>query len=220
MTDLQLRVAGVVAGVGFLAAILLPAAGRLDLPTIWVYLGVTAALSTIGMAHMDPGLIRERFKPGPGDWDAAVVLLGPMYLAHLIVAGIDLGRFHWSDTVPLPLIVVGFFALVAGTAVTLWGMNANPYFSPKIRLQPDRGQHVIDIGPYAHVRHPGYAGAIVLFLGSGLALGSWLSLIPAFGAIIGILWRTVVEDRFLRAQLPGYADYATRVKYRLVPGIW
>lgn len=221
MSEVILRAVGVLAGVGFIAAILLPAAGRLDLTRIWAYLAVTALMAAVGIARMDPGLIRERFKPGPGTWDWPVLLLlGPGYVGHLIVAGLDIGRCHWSDAMPLPLIVAGFAVFAAGNALCLWSMVANPYFSPKIRLQPDRGQTVVSQGPYAYLRHPGYAGAGLMLIGSGFALGSWWSLLPVALALIGLVWRTAREDQFLKANLPGYADYVARVPSRLLPGIW
>lgn len=221
MSAFLLRVVGVLSGVGFIAVILLPSAGRLDLTRIWVYLAVTALMAAVGIARMDPGLIRERFKPGPGAWDRPVeLLLGPGYPAHLVVAGLDIGRFHWSAAMPTLLVVLGFVAYAVGNAFCLWSMIVNPYFSPKIRLQSDRGQTVVSNGPYAYLRHPGYAGAAVMLVGSAFALGSWASLIPSIIAVVGLVWRTSWEDRFLKANLPGYAGYAARVPYRLIPRIW
>jgi protein-S-isoprenylcysteine O-methyltransferase Ste14 len=221
MRNVMLRTTGFVVGVGFIAVLLLVPAGRLDIARFDWYLAVTALLSAIGIARMDPGLLQERIWPGPGKWDPAVALLViPGYVVHLVVAGLDGGRYHWSDTVPPSLVAIGLAAYVIGNAIVLWGMQANPYFSPKVRLQTDRGQTVISTGPYAYLRHPGYAGANIMLAGSALALGSWIAMIPAALAIAGLVWRTAYEDRFLQANLPGYTAYAERVRYRLLPGVW
>jgi protein-S-isoprenylcysteine O-methyltransferase Ste14 len=122
--------------------------------------------------------------------------------------------------VPTPLRFAALAALALGLALMLWAMHVNPFFSSAMRIQKERGQHVVEAGPYRWVRHPGYAGGIPAMAASGLVLSSWLA--AGFG-ILGALWllrRTIVEDRMLRAELPGYADYARRVPSRLVPGLW
>jgi protein-S-isoprenylcysteine O-methyltransferase Ste14 len=108
----------------------------------------------------------------------------------------------------------------AGFAFGLWATHVNRFFSSVVRIQRERGHHVVTAGPYHWVRHPGYAGAIPAVVASGMALCSWLA--TALGAlgVPLILWRTIVEDRTLRAQLPGYAEYAQRVRWRLLPGVW
>jgi protein-S-isoprenylcysteine O-methyltransferase Ste14 len=98
---------------------------------------------------------------------------------------------------------------------------SNRFFSSIIRIQTDRGQYIVDTGPYAVIRHPGYLGGIVFMLASGPALGSWLA--GAFLVIMSLpflLRRAINEDRILKADLPGYRDYATRVRWRLLPGVW
>ena len=110
-------------------------------------------------------------------------------------------------------------AFGAGYGLALWAMLANRFFSSVIRHQVDRGHYVITTGPYRYVRHPGYTGIIVGVLCSGLALGSWLALVPAGVFVLLILRRTVVEDRFLHEHLDGYAEYAGRVPNRLIPGL-
>jgi protein-S-isoprenylcysteine O-methyltransferase Ste14 len=108
----------------------------------------------------------------------------------------------------------------AGLAFFIWAMHVNRFFSSVVRIQRERGHHVVTGGPYRWVRHPGYAGAIPAAMASGLALCSWLATaIGALGVPL-LLWRTIVEDRTLRAELPGYRDYAQRVRWRLLPGIW
>ena len=140
---------------------------------------------------------------------------------HWIVAGLDRGRFHWSDDVPGWLQGICLFAVAAGYALALWAMRVNRFFSSVIRIQTDRGQHVVTTGPYAFVRHPGYTAGIVILAASGPALGSWLAaaLVVIF-SLPFLLHRAITEDRMLQAELAGYSDYAARVRWLLVPGIW
>jgi protein-S-isoprenylcysteine O-methyltransferase Ste14 len=202
------------------AMILFAAAGRLDLPLYWAYVVVIAALSVGGLFLIGEDLARERMWPGgqPPPWSLRLAFF--LCLLYWAIAGLDRGRFHWSDTVSLPLRLAGLVVFVAGSGVGLWAMHVNRFFSSAVRLQQERGQYVIADGPYRWVRHPGYAAAIPTIVASGLVLCSWLT--TALGAV-GALWlvrRTVVEDRMLRAQLPGYQDYARHVRWRLIPRLW
>lgn len=104
--------------------------------------------------------------------------------------------------------------------ITAWAQAVNRFFEPGVRLQRERGQYVVTSGPYAAVRHPGYAGALMTFAGLALALGSWWALVPAAVAGALLILRTALEDALLRERLEGYADYARRVRFRLVPGVW
>jgi protein-S-isoprenylcysteine O-methyltransferase Ste14 len=202
------------------AVILFAAAGRTDLPLYWVYVAIIAVLSVGGLFLIGEDLARERMRPGgkPPPWSLRFALL--LCCLHWAIAGLDRGRFHWSDTVPLSLRLGALAVLAAGLALTLWAMHVNRFFSSAIRLQTERGQRVVSDGPYRWVRHPGYAGAIPALAASGLVLCSWLA--TTLGAIgsLWLLWRTVVEDRLLRGELPGYVDYARRVRWRLLPGVW
>ena len=203
-----------------LAAILFIAAGRVDLPLYWAYVGVVAAVSVASLYLVSDDLVRERLRPGgrlPGWGLWLATLVG---LAHCVLAGLDRGRLHWSDQVPLALRLAALVVFAAGLALQVWAMHVNPFFSSAVRLQPDRGQHVVDRGPYRIVRHPGYAAGIPAVLASGLVLCSWLA--TALGALgaAWLVWRTVIEDRMLRAGLPGYDGYAGRVRWRLLPGLW
>jgi protein-S-isoprenylcysteine O-methyltransferase Ste14 len=204
-----------------IAAILFAVAGRWDLPMMWAYVGVLGALMVTAMALIDPGLLKERLRSGArkeSRWGLiGIKLVG---WAHLITAAVDVGRLHWTDSVPVGLQVAGLVGFGAGYGLTLWAMIVNRFFSSVIRHQEDRGHYVITTGPYGHVRHPGYTGIIFGILCGGLAIGSWLSLAPAAIFVLLILRRTVVEDRFLHEQLDGYASYAGRVPSRLIPGLW
>ena len=148
------------------------------------------------------------------------ILAVPIMLAHLAIAGLDVGRFHWSDRVPLWVRIVAFGGLIACLSIWALAMHHNKFFSSVIRIQRDRGHRLVDTGPYRIVRHPGYASALTTYLWSALALGSWWSLVP--GAFMTVLFfrRIVLEDRTLQEQLEGYRDYAARVRYRVLPGVW
>jgi protein-S-isoprenylcysteine O-methyltransferase Ste14 len=202
-------------------AILFGCAGRWDVPTFWVFLAVWMAAGVAGAWVIDPDLIAERVLPGPGGRDYGwTALFLPLALGQFVVAGLDVGRYHWSDTVPLAVQVVGLVAMGAALAVAIWASAVNRFFSSVIRIQTERGHRVVTSGPYRFVRHPAYAVAPFLLVGTGLALSSWLA--AAIGVLMMplLLRRTVVEDRILREELTGYADYAARVRYRLLPGVW
>jgi protein-S-isoprenylcysteine O-methyltransferase Ste14 len=127
---------------------------------------------------------------------------------------------HWSDSVPVWLRAVALLLFVLGWVPVIWAMRVNRFFSSAVRIQSERGQHVISDGPYRIVRHPGYTAGLIVILASGVALGSWLSAAIGLLGVPILLRRTMKEDRMLRAELPGYAEYATRVKWRLLPGVW
>jgi protein-S-isoprenylcysteine O-methyltransferase Ste14 len=203
-------------------ALLFGIAGRRDLPILWAYCAVNSGLALAGIFTIDPSLERERWRPGPGGVDrkTTAVLVGLCYVAHIAVACLDTGRFHWSDTVPLGLQLTALIAFAASWAEVAWAMAVNPFFSSVVRIQTERGHHLITAGPYRYVRHPGYAGAIIGILCSALALGSWWSLLPAVAMSFAVLRRAALEDAFLRDNLGGYKTYMEKVRYRLLPGIW
>ncbi|MDQ8757088.1 isoprenylcysteine carboxylmethyltransferase family protein [Sphingosinicella sp. LHD-64] len=146
-------------------------------------------------------------------------MLLPALVAILPVGALDAGPVHWS-TVPGWLVALGYAAMLAGIAVTAWAQAVNPFFEPGVRIQSERHHHVVDTGPYRLVRHPGYVAALLLFFGMALALGSLWALVPAAIAAALLVLRTAWEDRLLQAELPGYADYARRVRGRLIPFLW
>ena len=137
----------------------------------------------------------------------------------VIVAGLD-HRFGWSPVFPTWLNIIGLILIMLGYAFAVWALKENRFFSSMVRIQTDRGHVVCDSGPYRIVRHPGYAGNIVALPGVVLALDSVWTLIPAAVALIISAIRTALEDRTLQEELPGYGDYARRVRYRWIPGIY
>lgn len=196
-------------------------AGRFNLPFFWAVLIAETLVSVIGIRFISKDLIAERMRPRGEDrdrWGKTFIII--LYLLPITIAGFDVGRWHISDTVPLVLQIIGVLMVIAGYNGLCWGMHVNDFFSSAIRLQPDRGQRVINTGPYAIVRHPGYISAAVALIGQSLALGSWLSLLPVLPIIAICIRRTLLEEQMLSKDLPGYADYMQTVRYRWIPGIW
>jgi protein-S-isoprenylcysteine O-methyltransferase Ste14 len=172
-----------------------------------------------------PGLTSERQNieniRNAKAWDKVLAPLMAVSIGFpmVIVAGLD-HRYNWSSEFPLWLIVIGFILISLGYAFAAWALAENRFFSSVVRIQTDRGHVVCDSGPYRFVRHPGYAGNILALFGIVLALGSVWTLIPAAVASIIAVIRTVLEDQTLQEELLGYRDYARRVRYRLIPGIY
>lgn len=204
------------------AAVVLLSAGRWDLPYVWACAAVLPGFMVAAAFLLPPELLRERRRPGAEGrvHDRHRTFAVPLIVASWVLAGLDLGRFHWSDTVPPWLRGAGLLGYALALAATLWAMRANRFFSSVIRLQLDRGHEPVTTGPYRFVRHPGYAAHVSALLAAGLALGSWLAMLPVLAVVLLFVRRTVNEDRMLRRDLPGYADYARRVRSRLVPGVW
>ncbi|NEJ24979.1 isoprenylcysteine carboxylmethyltransferase family protein [Rhizobium leguminosarum] len=197
------------------------AAGTIAVPGFWAYLAIVAVVMIVSFAALDPDLLRERMRPGGKKPPLSLRVFSLVLFMHWIVAGLDRGRFHWSDDVPDWLQGVCLFTVAVGYALALWAMRVNRFFTSVIRIQADRGQHVVSTGPYAFVRHPGYTAGFLIIAASGPALGSWLAAaLVALFSLPFLLYRTITEDRILRAELAGYSDYAARVRWRLLPGIW
>ena len=203
------------------ATALFAAASTVAIPGFWAYLTIFTVVMIVSFAALDPDLLRERMRPEGKKPPLALKIFSPVLFMHWIAAVLDRGRFHWSDDVPGWLQGICLFAVAAGYALALWAMRVNRFFSSVIRIQTDRGQHVVTTGPYAFVRHPGYTAGILIMAASGPALGSWLAtaLLVIF-SLPFLLYRAITEDRILQVELAGYSDYAARVRWRLIPGIW
>lgn len=191
----------------------------------WLFLGVVAlswVVITLYLRRKNPDVIAARANrhEGTKPWDRwLLVVLRITTVAILPVAGFDDGRFHWSH-VPWWVSGIGYVFGLAGLAVTTWALAVNRHFEPTVRVQTDREHKVIDSGPYAVVRHPGYASLIPVRLGIPLALGSYWALIPAVISSLVLVVRIVLEERTLLTELPGYGEYAKQVRFRLIPGVW
>ncbi|MGA2312021.1 MAG: isoprenylcysteine carboxylmethyltransferase family protein [Xanthobacteraceae bacterium] len=203
------------------AAALFAAAGTVAILTYWIYLAIFAAVFVASFLWLDPDLARERMRPGGKKPPLALRLFSGVLFMHWVIAGLDHGRFHWSDSVPTWLQWTALIAVAAGYAFCLWAMRVNRFFSSIVRIQNDRGQVVITTGPYVFIRHPGYLAGIVIVVASGAALDSWIAAaILVVSTLPFLLYRAATEDRVLLAELPGYRNYAERVRWRLLPGIW
>jgi protein-S-isoprenylcysteine O-methyltransferase Ste14 len=203
------------------AVALFASAGTISIAVFWLYVAIFAAVMVISYAILDPDLLRERMRPGGKRPPVALRLFTIVLVVHWVIAGLDRGRFHWSDSVPSWLQAFGLVAMAAGYGLALLAMRVNRFFSSVVRIQTDRGQHVITTGPYRWIRHPGYLGGIVIIVASGIALGSWLAAAMVIVCSLPFLmYRAITEDRVLQAELPGYRDYAARVRWRVLPGIW
>jgi protein-S-isoprenylcysteine O-methyltransferase Ste14 len=204
-----------------LAGLLFLAAGTVQERLIWAYLSVFSVLLLTTMLVINPELAEERVHPGVPTIDrGGRVATGFLFVVTLTTAALDSGRLHQSGPIPGRVRIVALFLFAVSTSVQAWAMAVNPFFSPVVRIQSERGHCPITHGPYRFVRHPGYLGMLVSMPVSSVALGSLLALLPALTFGVVIIHRAALEDRFLRANLQGYADYAQVVGYRLLPGIW
>ena len=203
------------------AAALFASAGTFAIAAFWVYLAILATVFVASFAMLDPGLLRERMRPGGKPPPLGLKLFTVVLLLHLVVAGLDRGRLHLSDGIPPWLQATGLAVVAAAYALVLWAMRVNRFFSSVVRIQFDRGQRVVATGPYSFIRHPGYAAGTLIVLASGIALGSWLAAVLLVVTSLPFLfYRAITEDRVLLAELPGYREYAGRVRWRLIPGVW
>ena len=210
----------------YFVLILFLAAGTLAWPAAWIYLILLCGWVLLGILLLlkyNPGLLEERLNlsaPNQKTWDKVFGLLYNLFLlAWLVLMAFDAVRFHWSH-MPLALQVVGAVALVVSFLLVSLVFRENPYLSGAVRIQEERGHTVISTGLYHYVRHPMYAGGLLLFLSTPLLLGSWYGLLLALVFIPIVSVRAVLEERTLRKELPGYDAYMAQVKYRLIPSVW
>lgn len=208
----------------FLGGCLLGAAGTLSWPIAWVVLGIYFASKGAALVFADSEMINERVAPGQGvdQVDKVLATLGylGLYPGTLIVAGLDAVRFGPAIHIPNTINVMALVVFAIGYGISSWAVLCNPFFSTFLRIQNDRDHSVISSGPYALVRHPGYAGVLLAHLALPLALGSIWALLPSIIGITFFVLRTSREDQVLRDQLVGYREYQSRVRWRLLPWVW
>lgn len=208
-----------------IGSVMFLSAGRLDWWEAWIFLivyFVIALVTALWMLGTNPELTQERDRPGKDvkSWDNLLVGINlVLTLVLFAVIGLDAGRLGVAG-VPLPIRAVGLLGLIPAFGLPLWAARANAYLSSRVRIQSDRGHHVVAVGPYGHIRHPMYAGMIFYDWSLPLLLGSWWAL--AVGAVMTgvVILRTILEDETLRRELPGYAEYSRQVRYRLFPMLW
>ena len=190
-------------------------------PWLWAYVGVWSVSAAYGLLSLDEDLARERFRPPTAGADrVAVRILRVVALSHIVVGALDTGRWHLTTSVPAGARAVAMTVMAAGFCMFFRAMHENRFFSAVVRVQEERGHRVIDSGPYRIVRHPGYAGLILVPPFSGLALGSWMAV--AVGLVMSalVVRRVLFEDSFLSKNLDGYVAYTRQVPHRLIPGVW
>jgi protein-S-isoprenylcysteine O-methyltransferase Ste14 len=210
----------------FMAASLFLPAGTLAWPAGWIFLILLHGWLLIGIGLLlkhNPSLLEERLRFSQSNqkvWDKVFIILYQLFLlAWLVLMPLDAVKYHWSQ-IPIMLQVVGVMLLITSFIIISLTFRENAFLSPTVRVQLERGQTVISTGPYRYVRHPMYAGGLLLFLGTPLLLGSWYGLLLVVLLILVVAVRAVLEERVLRDELPGYAAYMKQVKYRLIPYVW
>lgn len=209
-----------------LGVVLFAAAGTLHWASAWVFLITSAILGPAygwWLARTDPALLAERMRPTfqagqPAADKLFMLAFAAATLLWLVAIGLD--RRGRASDVPVVLQVLGLAIYLLSTATIMWVFRANSFAAPVVKVQAERRHRVISSGPYAFVRHPMYSAVILFFVGVALLLGSWwgVAIAPMFIVLFGI--RVPIEEHALREGLPDYADYAARVRYRLVPGLW
>jgi len=216
---LSLAIALIVMGV-----LLFVPAGTLNWPRGWWFVGAFVVASLIAISivwRVNPEIFAARSRIQPGtktlDYVYITVVMGGFVLI-FPVAALDF-RLGWAQT-PDWVVWPGYLLFALSFAGQVWAQAENRYFEPGVRIQEDRGQTVIDTGPYSIVRHPGYISGSLLAISMALCLGSRWALVPALVVVIGLIPRTIFEERALTAELPGYREYTQRVKYRWVPRVW
>ncbi|MGE5141507.1 MAG: methyltransferase family protein [Rudaea sp.] len=219
------RIIQVLFGALVYAVLLFVSAGRLDYIEAWAFLLIYLGSVTVNFIlslRSNPDVINERGKIARNSrgWDLVIVTLYSILLvAQVILAGLDAGRFGWSR-MPLTFELLGGAGLLAAMAIIAWTMKSNPFLATTVRIQSERGHRPVTTGPYSLIRHPMYLGTIVMGPSIGLLLGSWWAVIAGITISLLFILRTALEDSTLRKELPGYAEYARGVRFRLLPGVW
>ena len=210
-----------VVGIPLLFALIFFPAGTLAYWEGWLYLAVLLIPMFFVMAYMlknTPDLLARRMKVRERETEQKriVLLSTALFLVAFIIPGLDF-RFGWSN-VPVPAILLADLLVLLAYGFVIWVFRENQYAARVVEVE--QGQKVIDTGPYAVVRHPMYLGVLVMYIFSPLALGSYWAMLPMLLMIPILAARLLNEETVLLRDLPGYADYRQRTKYRLVPGIW
>jgi len=212
-----------IASVLLVAGALLIPAGDVRWPMAWAFVIVFSGFALTALLVLSASLLRERSRlvaqGERGDIVLAIAFALLLYPGTLIACGLD-RRFGASPALPLWVQIPALALFVAGYGFSLWAMRVNPFFATVVRIQSERGHRVVDEGPYAWVRHPGYAGAVAAHLMIPVAVGTLWGLAPAVLGCLLLAARIVREERTLRRGLAGYAEYTSRVPWRLIPGVW
>jgi protein-S-isoprenylcysteine O-methyltransferase Ste14 len=212
---------------GFMAALLFWPAGTFDWPGAWVFLaemGIGGVAVSLWLLRYDPGLLDERMRSPfqkeqvSGD-KLFMTAVQVAWCGWLALMALDAKRWHLSQLPPW-LSAIGAALIALGLVIVWLTFRVNSFAAPVVKIQKDRGQSIVTTGPYRIVRHPMYAGGAIYLIGMPLLLGSWcgLALVPLL--LAGLSTRIGMEERTLSAEFPEYADYAARVRFRLIPHVW
>ena len=220
------RAAQVIAGLFFFMVAFFLSAGMIDLPRAWFFFSlyfISVLFNMVIFLKFNPEIMRARSEMKWGEmkwWDKLFAVLYIIFLFIMfIVCGLDVGRFKLSNP-GMEFLAVGVVIFIVGWVFVTWAMVENRFFETTVRIQKERRHRVVITGPYAIVRHPGYAGMILFYGCAPFVIGSLYGLIPALLLAVAFVFRTYFEDRMLYEKLPGYREYTKKVKYRLVPFIW
>ena len=214
----------IVLSLAFVALVFI-AAGTVHWFEAWFFFGFYLTVMTIFLVWLkkhDPGLLKERMsvKKDVKSWDKKIIrAYSGLLLIMFLLAPLDAVRFHWSR-VPVAVKGGAFLGILFSWVIIFWAFRENSYLSGFVRIQEDRGHKVCTTGPYKHIRHPMYFAVIITILCLPLFLGSFSGLLPATAIVALFVLRTSLEDETLRAELPGYKDYAEKVRWKLMPGVW
>jgi protein-S-isoprenylcysteine O-methyltransferase Ste14 len=222
MNSVTKRILQVIIQLLIIMIILFVSKGTIRWLWAWVYFGISILVLLVNGLVLDPELMAERGKKKEGvkKFDRIITSMSIIpILATLIISGLD-SRFGWSGRPAIWYNITGIILMVLGNALFTWAMTANKFFSTCVRMQIERDHKVAENGPYAIVRHPGYTGYITFNFATPMILGSLWALIPAGVLMILLIIRTILEDNTLKKELDGYKEYAARVKYRLILGIF
>jgi protein-S-isoprenylcysteine O-methyltransferase Ste14 len=212
----------------FVCGPLFVGAGTLNWDWAWAFTFVTLAgwtILSLVLARVNPELLNRRGQrmktlAGTKRWDWVIMsVYAVLLIVTPLIAGLDY-RHTWSTPTPEGVRFVGIAVLAVSFVPLTWAMAVNRFFEGTVRIQTNRGHQVVASGPYRYIRHPGYVGVVLQFIAVPLALGTAAAWIPALLGTLLYVCRTGLEDRTLRAELPGYADFARHTRYRLIPGIW
>ena len=220
------RVLQLVASLGLWVAAVFVSAGTPDWLRGWICVIATLAMYAVAVVLMqrrNPALLEARARWRHRDTKSFdkvfVALLLPLFFAQPVVAGLDAARFRWTS-MPFGTVYIGLAFLMLGMALVTWAMLVNPYAETTVRIQTERQHQTVTAGPYSIVRHPMYVGAIAMFPATALIFGSLWAFVIGLLMDTLLVWRTAMEDRTLRRELPGYEQFSSSTRYRLLPGVW
>lgn len=210
-----------IAGIIVISAMLFLLAGSFLYWQGWLYLGVIFVPLFFAVSYFlknDPGLLERRMKMREkiGEQKRIVLLSSIIFLVGFLIPGLDY-RYQWSD-VPVVLVLAADVTVFLGYSIVFLTLRENSYASRIIEVEP--GQKVISTGPYAVIRHPMYAGVLLMFLFTPLALGSYWAMVVFIPLAVMIMFRILNEEEVLSRDLAGYQEYCRKVRYRLIPRVW